>query len=160
GLAREAEKRRQCIGAMWKWAVAADIVENNTTAGLPRYDGGTPRDRVLSGSEIVTFWSWLPESGMPAAHTDGLRPFLLWGARWGEVAGRMPDEIDWQRRTWTLPAARSKNGQPRVTPLVGSAWELISQRLTNAGGGPLFPTETGKPLAAAHIGHVLRRHNR
>ena len=160
GLGREAEKRRQCIGAMWKWAVAADIVENNTAAGLPRYDGGTPRDRVLSESEIVAFWNWLPESGMPAAHTDVLRLCLLLGARCGEVAGLIPDEIDCQHRTWTLPAARSKNKQPRMTPLVGPAWELVSQRLTNAGGGPLFPAETGRPLAAPHVGHVLRKRNR
>jgi integrase len=155
GAAREAEQRRQCIGAMWKWAVAADIVENNATSGLPRYDGGTPRERVLAAAEIAALWHWLPESKLPAAHADVLRLCLLLGARCGEVAGMWPAEIDLERRIWTLPATRSKNGQPRVTPLVGLAWDILSNRLATGGHGPLFPAETGKPLAAAHVGHIL-----
>jgi integrase len=155
GTAREAEKRRQCIGSMWKWAVAADIVENNATSGLPRYDGGTPRKRVLAPEEIAALWRWLPDSGLPAAHADVLRLCLLLGARCGEVAGMWPSEVDAAQRTWTLPASRSKNGQPRVTPLVGIAWDVLSKRLETATKGPLFPTETEKPLTAAHVGHIL-----
>jgi integrase len=142
---------------MWKWAVAADIVENNATSGLPRYDRGTPRERVLAPEEIAALWHWLPESGIPAAHANVLRLCLLLGARCGEVAGMWPAEIDLERRIWTLPAARSKNGQPRVTPLVGLAWDILSNRLATGGQEALFPTETGKPLTAAHVGNMLLR---
>ena len=45
---REAEKRRQTIGAMFRWAISQDIVETDPTAGLKAYDPGTPRDRVLA----------------------------------------------------------------------------------------------------------------
>lgn len=154
GFPREAEKRRQCIGAMWRWGLAADIVENDATAGLPHYDRGTPRDRVLSEAEIIALWHWLPESGMPAAHADVLRLGLLIGARCGEIAGMWPGEIDHEHQTWTLPAERSKNGQARVTPVVGQGWGILSRRLA-AGQGPLFPSETGTPLTAAHVGHTL-----
>src|SRR5262249_23074226 len=45
GIEREAEKRRQTVGAMFRWALSQDIVEADATAGLKAYDPGTPRDR-------------------------------------------------------------------------------------------------------------------
>ena len=48
GLEREAEKRRQTVGAMFRWALSQDIVEIDPSAGLKAYDPGTPRDRVLT----------------------------------------------------------------------------------------------------------------
>jgi hypothetical protein len=53
GIEREAEKRRQTIGAMFRWALSQDIVETDATAGLKAYDPGTPRDRVLTVEEIA-----------------------------------------------------------------------------------------------------------
>jgi putative ABC transport system substrate-binding protein len=41
GIEREAEKRRQTIGAMFRWALSQDIVEADPTAGLRAYDTGT-----------------------------------------------------------------------------------------------------------------------
>ena len=55
GLGREAEKRRQTVGAMFRWALSQDIVETDPTAGLTPYDRGAPRDRVLSLEEIDIF---------------------------------------------------------------------------------------------------------
>lgn len=52
GTEREAERRRQTVGAMFRWALSQDIVESDPTAGLKAYDPGTPRDRVLSVPEI------------------------------------------------------------------------------------------------------------
>ena len=65
------------------------------------------------------------------------------------------EEIDPTAWVWTLPANRSKNGKPRVTPIVGLARELIEAKLGKVPRGPLFITETEKPLAAAHVGHAL-----
>ena len=159
GLEREAEKRRQTVGAMFRWAVARDLVDIDPTAGLTAYDSGKPRDRVLSWDEIASVWAWLDSSDFPALHSDVLRLQLLTGARCGEAAGILPDEINSQDWTWTLPAGRSKNGQARITPLVGLAREIIGQRL--APGSPLFPSESGRPLTASHVGHaLLHRSNR
>ena len=52
GIEREAQRRRQTVGAMFRWALSQDIVEIDPTAGLKAYDPGTPRDRVLSIEEI------------------------------------------------------------------------------------------------------------
>ena len=55
GIEREAEKRRQTIGTMFRWALSQDIVETNPTVGLRAYDPGTLRDRVLTMDESRRF---------------------------------------------------------------------------------------------------------
>jgi integrase len=155
GFEREAEKRRQTIGAMFRWALSQDIVETDPTAGLKAYDPGTPRDRVLAANEVRALWTWLGSGVLPRDAADILRFELLTGARCGEIGGIRAEEIDRALWTWTLPAARSKNKRPRVTPLVGMARKIVEARLSTVESGPLFVSETGTILTAAHIGHYL-----
>src|SRR5262245_32758222 len=155
GIEREAEKRRQTVGAMFRWALSQDIVETDATAGLKAYDPGTPRDRVLTVEEIEALWKWLDSGALPLEPADVMKLELLTGARCGEISGLCAAEIDRDEWTWTLPAARSKNKRPRVTPLVGLARQIIEARLSVVQAGPLFTAETGTGLTAAHIGHYL-----
>jgi hypothetical protein len=69
GIEREAEKRRQTVGAMFRWALSQDIVETDPTAGLKAYDPGTPRDRVLTVEEIEALWKWLESDALPSEPT-------------------------------------------------------------------------------------------
>lgn len=155
GSKREAEKRRQTIGAMFRWALSQDIVEIDPTAGLTAYDSGTPRDRVLTASEIRLFWHWLEEANLPPEATAVLKLQILTGARCGEVSGMCAEEVDRETWTWTLPATRSKNKRSRTTPLASSAQQLVQERLSVTNAGPLFTVESGAPLTASHIGHHL-----
>ena len=155
GIEREAEKRRQTVGAMFRWALSQDIVQTDATAGLKAYDPGTPRDRVLRVEEIEVLWKWLDSGALPSEPADIMKLELLMGARCGEISGLCAEEIERGEWTWTLPAARSKNKRPRVTPLVGLARQIIEARLSAVQAGPLFKAETGTVLTVAHIGHYL-----
>lgn len=155
GLQREAERRRQTVGAMFRWALSQDIIEIDPTAGLKAYDPGTPRDRVLSVEEIKALWDWLSTGDVPESAADILKLELLTGARCGEISGLCVEEINRNDWTWTLPAARSKNKRPRVTPLSGIVRQIVEARLTNVTSGPLFTAGTGSVLTAAHVGHYL-----
>ena len=153
GHERAAGKARVLIGGMFKWAESIDVVAGDPTRGLPTYDQGTPRDRVLSEEEIRLLWVWLDT--LPLAVAEALRVQLLTGARIGEVAGMMVDEIDRDKWLWTLPGARSKNKRARITPLVGLARTIIAARIDDADGGPLFLSETGRALTTAIVGEAL-----
>ena len=155
GQGREAEKRRQVCTAMFRWALSQDTVEADPTVGLTPYDRGTPRDRVLTVEEIETLWRWLEFDALSLEAADILKLELLLGARCGEISGLRAEEIDRQKWTWTLPAARSKNGRQRVTPIVGLAREMLEQRLSGVGEGPLFLLDKGVVVTSAHIGHYL-----
>ncbi len=155
GQGREAEKRRQVCTAMFRWALSQDIVEQDATAGLTPYDRGAPRDRVLTLEEIELVWKWLDTDALSLEAADILKLELLLGARCGEISGLRAEEIDRQKWIWTLPAARSKNGRQRVTPIVGLAREMLEQRLSGVEKGPLFLLEKGVIVTSAHIGHYL-----
>ncbi|MGA7035097.1 MAG: tyrosine-type recombinase/integrase [Pseudolabrys sp.] len=155
GIEREAERRRQTVGAMFRWALSQDIVEIDPTAGLKAYDPGTPRDRVLSIEEIKSLWEWLDSDDLPRDPADILKLELLTGARCGEISGLCWEEVNRDEWIWTLPAARSKNKRPRVTPLVGVARQIVEERLAVVSSGPLFTAGTGATLTAAHVGHCL-----
>ena len=120
-----AEKRRTKVQTMFRWGLRQDLVEIDPSAGLSPYGHAKARSRVLDGDEIRTLWTWLDE-GMPAALADVLRLQLCFGARVGEVAGLMAAEMVTGasgRLLWLLPAARSKNGRERLTPVLGLALE-------------------------------------
>ncbi|MBV8567928.1 MAG: tyrosine-type recombinase/integrase [Methylobacteriaceae bacterium] len=155
GASREAEKRRQTVGAMFRWALSRDHVEHDPTAGIEAFDPGTPGSRVLSREEIQALWNWLPGSTFPRDHADVLRLELALGARCGEIAGMGASEIDEKAWTWRLPPDRSKNRKERITPLGGIAREIIEARLRQISRGPLFVSETGKPLRSSHVGAAI-----
>ena len=155
GQGREAEKRRQVCTAMFRWALSQDIVEADPTAGPTPYERGAPRERVLTLEEIELVWKWLETDALSLEAADILKLELLTGARCGEISGLRAEEIDRQKWTWTLPAARSKNGRQRVTPIVGLAREMLEQRLSSVEKGSLFQLDKGVVVTSAHIGHYL-----
>ncbi|HEV7277094.1 MAG TPA: tyrosine-type recombinase/integrase [Devosiaceae bacterium] len=155
GLEREAEKRRQTVGAMFRWAVSQDIIETDPTAGLTAYDPGTPGDRVLSAEEIAPLWSWLLSSLVSPDISFILRLQLLTGARCGEVSGLRAEEVDQENWIWTLPAERSKNKRSRSTPLLGECRSILQSRLAQVNRGPLFVTESGKAMQSVNVGQYL-----
>jgi len=155
GIQREAERRRQTVGAMFRWALSQDIVEIDPSAGLRAYDPGTPRDRVLAKEEIATLWKWLDSDALPANASDILKLELLIGARCGEISGLRAEEIDLNEWIWTLPAERSKNKRPRLTPIIGMARQILEARISLVRKGPLFTAVTGTILTAANVGHYL-----
>lgn len=160
GTVREAEKRRQTVGAMFRWALSQDLVEIDPTGGLTAYDPGVPRDRVLADNEIPILWNWAVSGGMSVEASCILRLQLLTGARCGEICGMTVEEVDPENWLWTLPAARSKNKRLRVTPIVGLAREIIQARIDSVASGPLFLTEIGTTFRSVNMGQCLwiRRH--
>lgn len=155
GAMREAEKQRQSIHTMFRWAVGQDIVPVNLAVGLAPYSTGSLRERVLSHDEIRIFWKWIAGSDLTPDMKDSLRLQLCMGTRIGEAAGIRVDEIDQDTWLWTLPAYRSKNKKQRVTPLVGQAKEIIRARLNRTRLGPLFINETGAALRSNDIGSAI-----
>ena len=161
GCRREAEKRRQMVGTMFRWGLAQDLIAANPAIGLEPYDPGVPRDRVLTVEEIELVWKWLESDALSLEAADILKLELMLGARCGEIAGLCIEEVDCQKWIWTLPPSRSKNGRQRVTPIVGLAREMLEQRLSVVEKGPLFMLENGTVLTSSHVGRfLLTRANR
>jgi integrase len=109
----------------------------------------------LTVEEIETLWKWLGSDALSVEAADILKLELLTGARCGEISGLCAEEIARHKWTWTLPGLRSKNGRPRVTPIMGVAREILESRLSAVEKGPLFRLESGPVMTSGHIGHYL-----
>jgi integrase len=79
----------------------------------------------------------------------------LIGARCSEISGLIAEEINRTNWIWTLPAERSKNGRPRLTPIVELARKLLDARLDITPSGPLYVTRNGLPFQSTHLGNAL-----
>jgi integrase len=132
--------------------------------------------RYLSNDEIPRFWRALDAyRGMTPTIRSGLKLLLLTGVRSGELLKATWDEIDFKRRTWTIPVAhqkitlarekRSKTPlQPWTVPLPPTALSLFDDLLGLAKGlgSPnvmaSFHSKTpGEQITDKALNHAMRR---
>ena len=83
-----------------------------------------PRERVYTDAEIGALWRAC--DAQPPWAAAAVRLFFLTAARRSEVLGMQWSEIDLKAGTWTLPVARTKNGQRHLIPLVPVAVQILS----------------------------------
>ena len=81
---------------------------------------------------------------------SAIKILILTGARRGEVAGMRWSELDLNEGTWTLPSARTKNGQAHTVYLSNFAIEII-QTLHLITGHSAFVFDTGRYSDGGHI---------
>lgn len=124
-----ARRLRSTIGRVLRFAVANGWAERDATADLR---GALTAPNVRHRAAIVKLeplgtlmravYSW--ESGQPTT-TAALKLMALLGLRPGEVRAAHWDEIDFEKRTWTVPLGRVKMRRVHATPLpdqaIGSA---------------------------------------
>jgi integrase len=100
------------------------------------------RERVLTRAELRAIWPCL--TGMHGC----VMKWLLWtGCRLNEAAAMTWNEITGD--TWTIPAAHSKSGRPRVVPLPLQAADML-QELKRGEPGLVFPSKGGGLLSNWH----------
>lgn len=134
--------------ACYAWAIKHQLVKANPFAAVPLNDFKTSaRDRVLTDDEFVAIWR-------AVASTDAkvfgsiVRLLILTGQRREEVAGIAWPEISADRRTWTIPANRTKNGKPHLVPLSAAARDVLPEEPDAEHECDLvFPGQRGTPFA-------------
>ncbi len=72
-----------------------------------------------------------------------IRLLILTGQRENEVAGMTWDEVNFEQKLWTIPAARMKSGRTHEVPLVPDALALLKS-LPRFKGPHVFTTTDGK----------------
>jgi len=114
------------LSQMFRFGVERGMLEASPLVSMPR-PGGTERSRrrKLDEREVRVFWKKLTRSRLTAEVRLALKLILVTAQRPGEVALAAWTEFDLQRRIWTIPAERSKNGQQHEVPLSELALTLI-----------------------------------
>ena len=111
------------VSKMFNWALACDIIEISPCTGVRRPSAERSRERVLSDDELRQVWHGAVALGFPYGPITQL--LLLTGQRRDEVAQMQWSEIDADKRLWTLPRERTKNGRVHTVPLSDAALAVL-----------------------------------
>ncbi len=109
--------------ALYGWAVDTGRLEVNPFLGVPRPAIAKP-DRVLSDAEIGAVYAAAAMRSYPSGAFAQL--LMLTGMRRDEVANMEWSELDADLTTWTVPAARMKNGKRHVVHLSAPARAILA----------------------------------
>ena len=147
GAMAQASLAVRCLRPVLKWAgsagrgyVAADLAGISPPATVQR------RARVLDRDELARLLPVL--RGDTGPYAGAMNLMLLTLLRRSEADGARWRDVDWEARTLTIEAARSKNAQKHVVSLPWQAVDLLQARLPeNADPAALiFGTRGGNPL--------------
>lgn len=127
GAQRQALNIAQKIGTFFGWCVDDDLITASpfrakkvrTTIG----EKGS-RDRVLTDAEIGALWT---ATAAGDVYSAVYRLLLLTGQRLNDIAQASWTEVDVDRKTLTVPAARFKSGRDHVVPLTDEALGIIAK---------------------------------
>jgi integrase len=138
------------LSKFFRWAIAQRCygVTVSPCAGLSAKDLlGKPnhRTRILHDSELAPLWQ--ATAGLPYPHGPFVRLLLLSGQRLREVAEMAWDEVDLEKRLWTIPPGRMKAEAAHIVPLSPEA-VVILEGLPRWTGPFVFSTTSGRrPIA-------------
>ena len=110
--------------------------------------------KAMPYDSLPAFIGELRERDAMAA--NALELVILTATRTSEVLGATWSEVDLEKATWTIPAARMKAGKEHRVPLPPRAVEILKavEPLNKAN---LFPTDKGGKLSTMAMSMLLRR---
>jgi integrase len=130
----------------FNWARSKLLIKTSPFDGLKAPTKHKPRDRVLSRDEIRMLWRACDKMDYPFG--PAIKLLLLTGARRDEVMHMARSEVDLEKKTWTIPAARVKNGREHLIHLSDAAIEILkSLRTIQSKAGYCFTTTGDSPVS-------------
>jgi integrase len=139
---KQSDEIRKHLRAIFNWSLGKDLIAVDPCSGIRRAAEHKARDRTLTEAEIRLLWAECDKLGYPFGQLTQL--LLVSAQRRGEVAGASRDEIDLEKRIWTIPASRSKNGKAHAVHLSDLALRIIETLPQN---GLLFTTNARSPVS-------------
>ena len=116
------------------WAVRRRLTKATPLRDLRLADLGitrTPRDRVLSGNEIVTIFRAMEASRLAPKFQLLAKLCLLFGCRVGELSNAEKAHFDFEKKLWSVPPTHHKTGKrtrrPLVRPIIPEAEEMLKE---------------------------------
>jgi integrase len=129
----QANRAKSLLSGLLNYAIRLEIILVNACRSVPNFPEQS-RDRFLLPSEMRAFFDALADAGEP--WHDLFQLSLFTGARYGNVASMRWDEVDFDRMTWTIPAAKAKADRPIVIALPPPAIAILQGRLGLTGASP------------------------
>ena len=111
---------RQTLGL----AASLDVISRNVASGIPLFREENARDKFLSAEELGRLIKVL-ERDKNRNVCRILLTAMFTGARIGEVLSCRYSDLDFENKTWRIPAASTKTRRSRHLPLNDSAIDVL-----------------------------------
>jgi integrase len=147
--------RDQVNPARWKGHLDR-LLPSPTTIKRQQNGGAVPHYPAMPFSEVPAFMADLRRLTSPSA--AALRFLILTCCRTSEVLKARWCEVDFDSRTWTIPANRMKARVEHRVPLSAQAIEVLKSVPRVAGNPFVFPgARHGKPLSGMALLMCMRK---
>lgn len=123
GTPSEANHALGVVKTLFGWCVDRDMISLSPCHKIRKPAKHNSRSRVLSDAELVKVWRAFDAEGYPFGYMGKL--LVLTAQRRGEVTEMRWNQIDFERKTWTIPAELAKNGRIHVLPLSEAALAIL-----------------------------------
>lgn len=143
------------VRKMFNFAVERDILQHSPCAGVKALAPNNSRERTLSESEIKSLWTNLDSGIISDEIKRALKLILVTAQRPGEVIGMRAAEID--KRWWTIPSERAKNGRTHRVYLTDLAVQLIGDTEKKDFLFPCLHKKKIKQIETHAVGVAVRR---
>jgi integrase len=119
-----AARARGALSAFFTWCLRMGLCEANPTIGALSPAVGAGRDRVLSDNELARIWRACGDDDYGRI----IKLLILTGCRRAEIGDMCWSELDDPERptTFTIPAARSKNGRQHMLPVTPMMARIVA----------------------------------
>jgi integrase len=162
-----ASRVKQRCHKVMKWCQAQELVPGNPVDVvdhlLPSQPGKSTRVQhqpSMPWQEVPSFVSEVLRTGQSNATRSLLEFVILTAARSGEARAMQWDEVDLEKKVWTVPATRMKAKVTHRVPLSARAVEILNeQRGLYPHSDLVFPSPRGKQLTDNALTKFLRDHN-
>ena len=138
---------------LMNWCVERGLIEISPIAGMKPVSKEKPRERLLSDDELRALWNACDGEGYPFG--DCIKFLILSGQRRAEVAEMLWSELDFQKRLWTLPSRRAKNGKQHFVPLTDTMLDVLQNIPRFMNSDFVFTTNGTSPVSG--FGKVKKR---
>lgn len=128
------------------------LIDRNPVGDISKKKESRGRVRFLSDDERVALLDACSRSSWKPLHVLVLLAIST-GARRGELIGLKWHDVDLNPKAPRATVHDSKNGDPRILPLVGRALEALREMKLNGGGKSefVFPNSSGFPGPFEHF---------
>jgi integrase len=126
------------VRKLFNWCRKERIIVASPCADFSLDFNEQERDRVLTDAEVRAVWT--ANDAQPQTHRDFVRLLFLTAQRRGEVAKMRWEDLDLERKLWTLPARATKARRAHTVPLSPAAIAILQAlpRVTGRGGAATF----------------------
>jgi integrase len=155
GAPGSANQTFEIIRRMFRFGIERDLLETTPCYGVRKPAKSKQRDRVLTESEIKTFWGNVDNIDATTSIKLALKLKLITAQRRGEIAKARWSEVDLETGWWTIPSINSKNQLSHRVPLSSMALNILKElKKLGAESDYLLPS----PVADKPIdGHSITR---